>query len=68
MASSADVLQSGGVASSEIGLARIGQRRCINRVADGGLGLPPKMVQERLGHSSIMMTMDVYGQVVPARR
>ncbi|PAP95245.1 tyrosine-type recombinase/integrase [Mesorhizobium wenxiniae] len=38
---------------------------CINRVANGGLGLPPKVVQERLGHSSIMMTMDVYGHLFP---
>jgi integrase len=38
---------------------------CINRVEDGGLGLPPKMVQERLGHSSITMTMDVYGHLFP---
>ena len=36
---------------------------CINRKEDGGLGLPPKMVQERLGHSSITMTMDVYGHL-----
>ncbi len=39
---------------------------CINRVEDGGLGLPPKMVQERLGHSSITMTMDVYGHLFPS--
>jgi integrase len=32
---------------------------CINRRADGGLELPAKVVQDRLGHSSIMMTMDV---------
>jgi len=38
---------------------------CINRRADGGLELPGKMVQERLGHSSIMMTMDVYGHLFP---
>ena len=38
---------------------------CINRRADGGLELPPKVVQERLGHSSIMMTMDVYGHLFP---
>ena len=37
----------------------------INRLADGGLGLPPKVVQERLGHSSITMTMDVYGHLFP---
>jgi integrase len=38
---------------------------CINRVEDGGLGLPAKMVQERLGHSSILMTMDTYGHLFP---
>jgi integrase len=38
---------------------------CINRPTDGGLGLPPKVVQERLGHSSITMTMDVYGHLFP---
>ncbi|MBV8105497.1 MAG: site-specific integrase [Hyphomicrobiales bacterium] len=38
---------------------------CINRRVDGGLELPPKVVQERLGHSSIMMTMDVYGHLFP---
>jgi integrase len=38
---------------------------CINRRADGGLELPAKVIQERLGHSSIMMTMDVYGHLFP---
>jgi integrase len=38
---------------------------CINREDDGGLELPAKVVQERLGHSSIMMTMDVYGHLFP---
>jgi len=38
---------------------------CINRRADGGLELPPKVVQERLGHSTIMMTLDVYGHLFP---
>ncbi|AWC25487.1 Integrase [Aminobacter sp. MSH1] len=38
---------------------------CINRPQDGGLGLPAKVVQERLGHSSIVMTMDVYGHLFP---
>ena len=42
--------------------------RCINRRADGGLELPPKVVRERLGHSSIGMTMDVYGHLVPRGR
>ena len=37
----------------------------INRKEDGGLGLPPKMVQERLGHSSINITMDLYGHLFP---
>ena len=31
---------------------------CINRKADGGLELPPKSVQVRMGHSSIVLTMD----------
>lgn len=38
---------------------------CINRTKDGGLGLPPKTVQERMGHSSITMTLDVYGHLFP---
>ncbi|HEV7417903.1 MAG TPA: tyrosine-type recombinase/integrase [Tianweitania sediminis] len=38
---------------------------CINRKEDGGLGLPPKVVQERMGHSTITMTMDVYGHLFP---
>ena len=38
---------------------------CINRRVDGGLELPGKVVQERLGHSSITMTMDVYGHLFP---
>lgn len=37
----------------------------INRPEDGGLGLPPKIVQERLGHSSIVMTYDTYGHLFP---
>lgn len=32
---------------------------CINRREDGGLSLPPKMVQERLGHSH--PAMDTFG-------
>lgn len=38
---------------------------CINRKEDGGLGLPPKMVQERMGHSSIALTMDRYSHLFP---
>lgn len=38
---------------------------CINRREDGGIGLPPKVVQDRLGHSSITMTMDTYGHLFP---
>ena len=36
---------------------------CINRKKDGGLELPMKTVQQRLGHSSIIMTSDVYGHL-----
>jgi integrase len=38
---------------------------CINRRADGGLELPAKVVQERLGHASIVMTLDRYGHLFP---
>jgi integrase len=38
---------------------------CINPLDRGGQGLPPKVVQERLGHSSIVMTMDTYGHLFP---
>ena len=37
----------------------------INRKADGGLELPIKTVQQRLGHSSIVMTSDTYGHLFP---
>ena len=40
---------------------------CINRKADGGLELPPKTVQARLGHASIVMTLDRYGHLFPAQ-
>jgi len=38
---------------------------CINRKVDGGLELPVKMVQERLGHSTVAMTLDIYGHLFP---
>ncbi|MEX2167416.1 MAG: site-specific integrase [Methyloceanibacter sp.] len=38
---------------------------CINRKVDGGLELPPKNVQERLGHSTITLTLDRYGHLFP---
>jgi len=39
---------------------------CINRKVDGGLELPAKMVQQRMGHASIAITMDVYGHLFPS--
>jgi integrase len=39
---------------------------CINRVEDGGLGLPVKNVSKRLGHSSIVITLDTYGHLFPS--
>jgi integrase len=39
---------------------------CINRRADGGLELPIKTVQARLGHASILMTSDRYGHLFPS--
>jgi integrase len=38
---------------------------CINRKVDGGLELPAKVVQERLGHANIAMTLDTYGHLFP---
>ncbi len=38
---------------------------CINPLDRGGQGLPPKVVQAQLGHSSIVMTMDTYGHLFP---
>ena len=38
---------------------------CINRRVDGGLELPLKVVQARMGHSTIAMTADVYGRLFP---
>jgi integrase len=38
---------------------------CLNRRSEGGRELPPKEVQSLLGHSSIVMTMDVYGHLFP---
>lgn len=38
---------------------------CINRKQDGGLELPIKTVQSRLGHASIMLTSDIYGHLFP---
>jgi integrase len=38
---------------------------CINRRVDGGLELPLKIVQERMGHSSIQITADRYSHLFP---
>ena len=38
----------------------------INRRADGGRELPAKLVQSYLGHSSITMTLDIYGHLFPS--
>jgi integrase len=38
---------------------------CINRRADGGLELPIKIVQARMGHASIKLTSDIYGHPFP---
>ena len=38
---------------------------CINPKDRGGRELPAKVVQEWLGHSSIKMTLDIYGTLFP---
>jgi integrase len=40
---------------------------CLNRREDGGRELPPKEVQTLMGHSSIVMTMDIYGHLFPRK-
>jgi hypothetical protein len=49
--------------SIEIGGGINGFGSAAGKEPDGGLGLPPKSVQERMGHSSIVMTMDTYGHL-----
>jgi integrase len=36
---------------------------CINPLDRGGQGLPPKVVQQLLGHSTLAMTVDTYGHL-----
>lgn len=38
---------------------------CINPPDRGGRGLSAKVVQDLLGHSSIVMTLDLYGHLFP---
>lgn len=38
---------------------------CINEENNGGRGMPPKQVQELMGHSSIVVTYDIYGHLFP---
>lgn len=40
---------------------------CAARPQDGGLGLPLKTVQVRMGHSTLAMTADRYGHLFPAQ-
>ena len=40
---------------------------CINRQGSGGVGFEAKDVQSLLGHSSIVMTLDLYSHLFPAR-
>ena len=37
----------------------------VNRRVDGGLELPAKIVSERLGHSNIGITLDLYSHLFP---
>jgi integrase len=40
---------------------------CAARPQDGGLGLPLKTVQTRLGHGTLAMTSDTYGHLFPSQ-
>jgi integrase len=39
---------------------------CINPKESGGRQLTPKVVQTLMGHSSIMITLDIYGHLFPS--
>ncbi|HEX3939754.1 MAG TPA: tyrosine-type recombinase/integrase, partial [Xanthobacteraceae bacterium] len=39
---------------------------CINPLDRGGRQLTPKEVQTLMGHSSIMITLDIYGHLFPS--
>ena len=43
------------------------RRGASTAAQDGGLELPPKVVQARLGHASIVMTLDRYGHIFPTK-
>lgn len=38
---------------------------CVNSKDDGGLGLDAQRVAERMGHSSVMITLNIYGHLFP---
>jgi integrase len=40
---------------------------CINRRVDGGLELPLKLVQARLGHATLSVTCDTYAHLFPSQ-
>ena len=40
---------------------------CAARPQDGGLGVPLKTVQVRMGHSTLAMTADRYGHLFPSQ-
>jgi integrase len=40
----------------------------INPEGRGGRGFDPKEVQERMGHSTLAMTMDTYGHLFPKKK
>jgi hypothetical protein len=53
--------------AKKLGLPRIRFHDLRHTHATLGLeaGIPPKVMQERLGHSSITMTLDLYSHVIP---
>ena len=68
-----DVVQRTAKLFNKVGMPKYGMHAlrhfyaswCINRRSDGGLELPAKLVQARLGHASIVMTLDRYGHLFP---
>jgi integrase len=55
----------GGGGCGNGGASIIGGPDTSHQKTEGVVAVIPKSVQERLGHSSITMTMDVYGHLFP---
>jgi integrase len=42
-------------------------RHFFRKLVRGGRELPPKVMQDLLGHSTISMTLEIYGHLFPSK-